>query len=153
LVPSLPLPGTGRIAGRAELQYRAEELRYSENVAVQEEDPMSTSPDGIFRDPGAPVEKRVDDLLARMTIEEKVAQLSGHFPFDFVGEAGFDTDRALELVPHGLGQLSVATAVSPDSLEPIAIFLNDLQRFLKDQTRLGIPAICHSEALAGLLHA
>jgi beta-glucosidase-like glycosyl hydrolase len=114
---------------------------------------MSTSPDGIFRDPGAPVEDRVDDLLARMTIEEKVAQLSGHFPFDFFGEAGFDTVRALKLVPHGLGQLSVATAVSPDSLEPIAIFLNDLQRFLKDRTRLGIPAICHSEALAGLLHA
>ena len=114
---------------------------------------MSASADGIFRDSGASLETRVDDLLGRMTIDEKVAQLSGHFPFDFLGDAGFDADRAMELIPHGLGQLSVATAVSPEALEPIATFLNDLQRFLRDKTRLGIPAICHSEALAGLLHA
>jgi beta-glucosidase-like glycosyl hydrolase len=114
---------------------------------------MSAGADGIFRNPGASLENRVDDLLARMTIDEKVAQLSGHFPFDFFGDTGFDLDRATELIPHGLGQLSMATAVSPDALEPIANFLNDLQRFLKDNTRLGIPAICHSEALAGLLHA
>jgi hypothetical protein len=36
---------------------------------------VSTTEKAIYRDPGQPLEARVDDLLARMTLEEKAAQM------------------------------------------------------------------------------
>ena len=34
----------------------------------------------LYKDPGAPMEKRVDDLLSRMTLEEKISQLMNDSP-------------------------------------------------------------------------
>ena len=39
---------------------------------------METMP--RYKDPSLPVEQRVEDLLARMTLEEKAAQLCGDLP-------------------------------------------------------------------------
>jgi beta-glucosidase len=111
-----------------------------------------TSTELVYQDPAAAIEDRVRDLLSRMTIEEKVAQLSGRFPFELVGEQGFDLQRAADLIPHGLGQVSAAAAINADEIEPLAAFLDELQRYLREETRLGIPAICHNEAPCGLMH-
>ena len=43
-----------------------------------------------YRDAAEPVKERVDDLLARMTLEEKVAQLTGVLSFDLLGPTGLD---------------------------------------------------------------
>lgn len=112
-----------------------------------------------YRDRSAPVEARVADLLARMTLEEKVAQLYGIWTrrAEIQDAAGrFAPDKARPLLAHGLGQLSRPseignTATGPRTRSPRehAEFVNAVQRFLVENTRLGIPAMFHEEALHG----
>src|SRR5215472_18744971 len=69
-----------------------------------------------YRNPKLPVEERVADLLSRMTLEEKVAQMEGawenrgqhkDFTTMFVDEKGnFLPDRAAALIKNGLGEMS-----------------------------------------------
>jgi beta-glucosidase len=108
---------------------------------------------GTYRDTSLPTDERVEQLIGLMTLQEKVAQLSGRFPFEFLGDGGFDSSLAADAFGRdGLGHLSGAS-VGVDDLTYIATFLNDLQRHLVEHTRLGIPAICHNEALSGLMLA
>ena len=58
----------------------------------------------VYKDKSAPIEKRVDDLIARMTIEEKVAQTLAVWLM--VGkDGGFSPDSAKKYALHGLGSL------------------------------------------------
>jgi beta-glucosidase len=104
-----------------------------------------------YQDAAEPVKERVDDLLARMTLEEKVAQLTGVLSFDLLGPAGLDDKRFEEHLTEGIGQISAGGLLSPDPARLVSM-LDDVQRFLVERTRLGIPAIVHHEALAGLVH-
>ena len=96
-------------------------------------------------------EKRIEDLIARMTPEEKTAQLHGIWLKDLLDENGRISMQACEaLIPHGIGhicQYSSATSLKPEELVRA---VRDLQRFLREKTRLGIPAICQEEAITGL---
>lgn len=73
------------------------------------------NPEAMFTD-----EKRIDDLIARMTPEEKTAQLRGIWLRDLLGEDGRISIAACEQhIPHGLGhvcQYSSATSLKPDEL-------------------------------------
>lgn len=95
----------------------------------------------------------IDALIEQMTPEEKLAQLGGVWSTQLVegeGEdARFSPERAAELMPHGTGQvtrIAAATGLKPDGL---AQFANEIQRWLISNTRNGIPAIVHEEAVAG----
>jgi beta-glucosidase len=104
-----------------------------------------------YRDAALPIETRAADLLARMTTEEKVAQLGSVWSFELIGSGTLDRARAAELVGLGIGQITrVAGATNLDAAGVAAIG-NDIQRFLVEETRLGIPAIIHEETLHGLL--
>ena len=104
-----------------------------------------------YRDATAPIEERVADLLARMTIEEKVAQLGSVWAFDIVREGTFDPDRATAHLGRGVGQITRLAGATNLAVPAVATIANELQRFLVEQTRLGIPAIIHEESLHGLL--
>jgi beta-glucosidase-like glycosyl hydrolase len=104
-----------------------------------------------YQDAGESVEERVNDLLARMTLEEKVAQLTGVLSFDLLGTTGLDEKRFEEHLSSGIGQISAGGLLSPDPARLITM-LNEIQEYLVEHTRLGIPAIVHHEALAGLVH-
>lgn len=93
----------------------------------------------VYRDPAAPVEARVADLLARMTPEEKFWQL-----FMLAGESEGDPARFVH-APFGL-----QVAADPADTDPLAR-LNALQKHFVEETRLGIPAIFFGEALHGLV--
>src|SRR5687767_15115432 len=63
----------------------------------------------LYKDPKAPIPARVDDLLGRMTLEEKVAQLVGIWlkkEYIQTPDAEFSAERASKAFPHGLGQIS-----------------------------------------------
>jgi beta-glucosidase len=103
----------------------------------------------IYRDPAHTIEERTDDLLSRMNIDEKVAQLGGVWAMQLLQDGKFSTTRAEKLINNGIGQIcraGVGTTLSP---EKIIDYVNDLQHFLMDNTRLGIPAIVHEECLNG----
>jgi beta-glucosidase len=108
-----------------------------------------------YRNPKVPVDERVRDLLSRMTLEEKVAQItcvlaythnSHRTLFDSLG----NLNRAMAdtLFAQGLGHIRVDQSLN---LKPrySGIAANNLQRYFKEKTRLGIPVILHEEGLHG----
>lgn len=108
------------------------------------------SPAARYRDPSLPVDGRVDDLLARMTVEEKCAQLGGAWFTRLVSDGDLDGERMEKRLGAGIGhvtRISVESGLGPDRT---ATWANQVQRFLVERTRLGIPAIVHEEAVAGL---
>ncbi len=104
-----------------------------------------------YRDASLPLETRVADLLARMTLEEKVAQLGSVWAFDLVPDGRIDGERLDSLLVHGLGELTrLAGSTSLLAAEVVRVG-NVIQRHLVEETRLGIPAIIHEETLHGLM--
>ncbi|NMB38875.1 MAG: beta-glucosidase [Firmicutes bacterium] len=106
----------------------------------------------LYEDKNAPVNKRVDDLLGRMTLEEKVAQLGSVGPDVLLNDKGeFCPEKAKKVIPEGIGQITRIAGAS--GLEPTkaAKAANDIQYFLEHHTRLKIPALLHEECLSGLM--
>lgn len=109
---------------------------------------MLTEP---YRDAERAISERVDDLLARMTLAEKLAQLGGVWITDVLEGGAFSRDHSAEHLAHGIGhvtRLAAATGLRPGESATLA---NQVQRYLRDHTRLGIPAIVHEEACAGYM--
>ncbi|MEU4478957.1 glycoside hydrolase family 3 N-terminal domain-containing protein [Micromonospora sp. NPDC023966] len=101
-------------------------------------------------------EARVRELLGRMTIEEKIAQLVGFWEKEdgeavapLQGEFG-DAVKLEDFARHGLGHLTRAYGTRPVDAAARAAWLWKFQRDLVTGTRLGIPAIVHEECLTGL---
>ncbi|MEO7383339.1 MAG: glycoside hydrolase family 3 N-terminal domain-containing protein, partial [Novosphingobium sp.] len=116
-----------------------------------------------YRDPSLPVAARVKDLLARMTIEEKTAQMLCMWErkMEFLDDKlQFSPAKAQKVLANGIGQLARPTDIRgvPEwdnhpfrSYEDGARLVNAVQRFLVENTRLGIPALLHDELAHGLL--
>ena len=100
-------------------------------------------------DSNLPIPERVADLLSRMTLEEKAAQVVGVFPGMFMGPTGPDPDKMSEEIPHGVGHICMGGGLARRPRE-LALVLNAIQEWLQDNTRLGIPAMVHNESLCGL---
>jgi beta-glucosidase len=99
----------------------------------------------------ATVDEQVADLLSRMTLEEKLAQLGSVWSFELVAGARLDQAKAAARLEHGIGQ--VTRPGGGTNLQPreVAAFVNEIQHFLVEETRLGIPAILHEESLHGVM--
>jgi beta-glucosidase len=98
-----------------------------------------------------PCSARVQDLLQQMTLEEKLAQMTS-FWFSELQESRKISDGKMQsLLGNGIGEIS---RIGGSSLLPPAEAAragNQIQRFLMEQTRLGIPAILHEECCAGYI--
>ncbi|MDM4762502.1 glycoside hydrolase family 3 N-terminal domain-containing protein [Galbitalea sp. SE-J8] len=105
------------------------------------------------------VSDRVRALHARMTLEEKLAQLVGYWldqngvvaPMQSEMTAGQAPSAELsEITRNGIGHFTRVYGTRP--VEPVerAAWLWNEQRRLRDETRLGIPALVHEECLTGL---
>ena len=110
-----------------------------------------TSHSTIFRDPSQPIAVRVQDLLAQMTLREKVAQLGSAWVFQLLTDMAFDPDKAADLMSAGIGQITRVAGASSLKPEDGARVANQIQRFLVEETRLGIPAIVHEECCSGYM--
>jgi beta-glucosidase len=112
-----------------------------------------------YRNPELPAEERISDLMSRMTLEEKMAQLQSAMPMmasasdpqsSFVGRDGeFLPDRAEVLLKNGLGE--IAHASGRNGPGQTAEFTNTVQKWVRENTRLGIPILFHEECLHGLM--
>lgn len=103
---------------------------------------------------------RVESLIRRMSVQEKIAQLcaawiqiepDGTLKLkSLVGKTG-GTQESLDLLRDGIGQLTRPHGTHP--IEPTACKreMLKLQRYLVEHTPLGIPAILHEECLAGMM--
>jgi beta-xylosidase len=111
-----------------------------------------------WRDPSRPVADRVADLLARMTPEEKVAQLGSVWmgaSADGDGVAPMQDQFSGErpplddLIRHGIGQLTRVYGSRPVPPAVGAAALAGLQARIMAASRFGIPAVAHEECLTG----
>ena len=104
----------------------------------------------IYRDASQSVDERMEDLLGRMSLEEKLAQLGCVWSTQLVENDAFSPAKAEALLAKGTGHITrigASTGLRPNES---AAFANAIQRHLVEQTRLGIPAIVHEESCAGL---
>jgi len=112
----------------------------------------------LWRDPSRPAAERVADLLGRMTLEEKAAQLTslwpGHQPQDsnvapMQGEFRAAEPPFAELIRDGLGQLTRVFGTRPVPPADAVRTLRELQAQVVAASRFGIPAVAHEECLTG----
>jgi len=104
-----------------------------------------------YLDPTLPVERRIDDLLSRMTLEEKVGQMLCLWQGKRAitdRDGRFDPARAPKWFRIGVGRIERPGESHGARAE--AEYTNAIQRWVKDSTRLGIPVLFHEEALHGL---
>jgi beta-glucosidase len=112
-----------------------------------------------YKDPTQPIDVRVADLLKRMTLEEKVAQLQGFRASDpkaFDENGNFTAGTDAEALRNGAG--SVWAGGPPGEADRNArnprdrvIRMNSVQRYMLEKTRLGIPVFAFSEAVHGFM--
>jgi beta-glucosidase len=125
----------------------------------------------LYKDPTQPIDARVQDLLGRMTLEEKAAQLIGIWLTKAkiqTPEGDFSPEEASKNFPNGLGQISRPTdrrGLKPATVVGAAAgaedgsigrnapqtakYTNAAQKWAVEKTRLGIPLLMHDEALHG----
>ncbi len=95
-----------------------------------------------YKNANLPVEERVEDLLGQMTLDEKLAQLGC-----VMAAMGFFVGGKEEILKDGIGQIS--TLCGCFTKEMNADLVNSTQKYLLEETRLGIPAMFHVETLSG----
>lgn len=115
----------------------------------------------LYKNPTASVEARVDDLLSRMTLEEKVAQMQSIWQAKsevFDANRELDPKKMARKYPDGIGQFArPSDAIGPISPRLIhgrdargtIRLVNALQHYATEHTRLGIPIMFHAEGLHG----
>lgn len=107
---------------------------------------MATLP--AYKDPSLPVEARIADLLSRMTLTEKCTQLIG--PFGLNEDDGvFSLEFMRQNFKDGLSYIH--THHHNRNTRQTVAYMNDVQKFLRDETRLGIPALGLGEGLHGYM--
>ncbi len=117
---------------------------------------MQTQKQLPYRNSQLSIDERVKDLLGRMTLEEKIAQMSclwGKKPQvredpSFATDRGdFSPEKAKLVMPNGIGE--IARQRENKDARGSAEYANATQKWLLENTRLGIPAIFHDEVLHG----
>src|SRR5262245_3383471 len=114
-----------------------------------------------YKDSKLTIAQRVSDLLGRMTLREKIAQIHScwlilsadgnhRIRTDAFSQTA-TTDDIKEMLRFGIGQITRPLGTHPVTPKEGVRALNSLQKFLVDETRLGIPAISHEECLTGLM--
>ena len=111
-----------------------------------------------WRDPSRPTAERVADLVGRMTLDEKLAQLASVW-IDAAGDSdgvapnhdefGGEQPPFDQLIGNGLGQLTRVFGTRPVPPASGARTLAALQARIVAASRFGIPAVAHEECLTG----
>ncbi|WP_175410860.1 glycoside hydrolase family 3 N-terminal domain-containing protein [Streptomyces sp. TRM64462] len=111
-----------------------------------------------WQDTTLPARDRAAALLARMTLDEKIAQLHSVWPGS-TADGGDDVaplqhelsdDIDLDaLLPYGLGQLTRPFGTAPVEPAEGAAHLAALQKRVAAANRFGVPAVAHEECLTG----
>ncbi|NBZ88950.1 glycoside hydrolase family 3 N-terminal domain-containing protein [Stagnihabitans tardus] len=114
-----------------------------------------------YQNPNAPIETRVEDLLARMTPEEKFAQMHAMWLIldeegnhKVRGDAfikGTEAETLRQRLLLGLGQITRPLGTAAVEPRKGVRALNRLQKLMMEETRLGIPVLSHEECLSGLM--
>ena len=114
-----------------------------------------------YKNPDLAPAQRAADLLGRMNLDEKIAQLHAFWLLlsadgnhevredEFTGTT--DPAKLKAMLSFGLGQITRPLGSRPVDPKDGVRALNRLQKFMCEETRLGIPVMAHEECLSGLM--
>lgn len=105
----------------------------------------------VYQDPTRSAAERADDLLARMTLEEKIAQLGSFWIYQVLDGPSLSQEKAAQLMSQGIGHVTRLAGASNLAPSQLAVIANGIQRYLIENTRLGIPAVIHEECCSGYM--
>ncbi len=122
----------------------------------------------LYKDARAPIPARVADLLGRMTLEEKVGQMIAIWARkeEVMDGLDFNAKKASAAYPNGVGHVTRpsdkrgvpgitgaagGTAARWRTPRETVDFINAMQRWALNDTRLGIPVLFHEESLHGYM--
>ncbi len=114
----------------------------------------------IYLDPSQPIDKRIEDLLGRMTLEEKVGQMN--MPCVYMGAYGRDIPSKFDGVKRfaegtlvgigpGGGFFTLANEILREGTHQQAEFFNELQKLVIEKTRMKIPLMQVEEGTHGFM--
>jgi len=115
----------------------------------------------LYLDPKRPIEERIDDLMSRMTLKEKIGQLN--LPCVYVDALGTDIPSKMEAckkfaagtytqeIGPGCGFFTLANEVLHEGARQQAEYFNELQKIAVTQTRLKIPVMEDEEGTHGAM--
>ena len=121
--------------------------------------PQAAGPTPVYLDPSAPIEARVDDLMSRMTLKEKVGQLN--LPCVYVDQLGKTIPAKMEAcrrfaagtytdeIGPGAGFFTLADTILHEGTEQQVQYFNQLQKIALTETRLKIPLLQDEEGTHG----
>ncbi|GAL62700.1 glycoside hydrolase family 3 protein [Algibacter lectus] len=92
---------------------------------------------------------KVDALMATMSMDEKLAQITGTRLRDIMVDGKVSIEKCREHIPHGIGhfcQFSSGLTLEPEQLRDL---VREVQHYLMTETNTKIPAIFHEEAITG----
>ena len=94
---------------------------------------------------------KIQELVNQMTLDEKLAQIGSYWMYELQTKGELDQLKVATKLKDGIGQ--IARVAGATTLDPVsaAKTANGLQKFLVEQTRLGIPAILHEECCCGAM--
>ena len=95
--------------------------------------------------------KQVEKIISEMSLEEKISQLGSCWMYELQTNGKTDESKIANRFKDGIGQITRVAGAS--TLDPVsaAKTVNQLQRYLLENTRLGIPAIVHEECCSGAM--
>src|SRR3989442_2056531 len=113
----------------------------------------------VYENPLAPIDRRVEDLLSQMTLEEKTCQTATLYGYKRVLQDEFPTpdwkkqiwkDGIANIDEHLNGWAAGSKSIYANDIKKHVWAMNETQRFFIEETRLGIPVDFTEEGLRGV---
>ncbi|MDO4756630.1 MAG: glycoside hydrolase family 3 protein, partial [Parabacteroides sp.] len=105
--------------------------------------------DKRYLDSSLPIDTRVSCLLEQMTLQEKVAQMLHVHSYNMMKDGALDKEKLQAILKEGnMGFVEGITLSGKDCLQ----FMHEIQSYMRNHTRLGIPVFTVSESLHGSVH-
>lgn len=105
----------------------------------------------VYKDQTRSAAERAENLLAQMTLEEKIGQLGSFWIYQVLDGQSLSKEKAAQLMSQGVGHVTRLAGASNLPPTQLAVIANEIQRYLLQNTRLGIPAVIHEECCSGYM--
>ena len=89
--------------------------------------------------------------MEQMTLDEKLAQLGSYWVYELLDGSTFSPEKAQKLLRNGIGHITRLGGSSNVRPAEAAALANTIQKYLIENTRLGIPAVIHEECCSGYM--
>lgn len=105
---------------------------------------------GCAEDPEAALDKQVDALYERLSVEDRAAQLFGIYPSELMVDGKFSIEKCREVIPFGAGHICQISSSLEYDADQLRALIADIQDYMVNETPAGIPAVIHDECITGV---